>query len=169
MFLLTAVVQKAVSRGLQVPGGAGELGAPTTSRAQMSKVLSLFLLVYLSGFECRISIQKYPLVMAQCWLQQTFYGQVPSIKVHRDWKNRSFQGRNDSKSIKMTPFRRQQQRNDCFVYSPITGIERKAYCSTKIINVIAGSQPCDKPNYLYCPLLKMHSDQTEKGEKEVNK
>ena len=49
MFLLTAVVQKAVSRGLHVPGGAVELGGPTTSRAQMSKGLSLFLLVYLSG------------------------------------------------------------------------------------------------------------------------
>ena len=49
MFLLTTVVQKAVSRGLHVPGGAVELGGPTTSRAQMSKGLSLFLLVYLSG------------------------------------------------------------------------------------------------------------------------
>ena len=49
MFLLTTVVQKAASRGLHVPGGAVELGGPTTSRAQMSKGLSLFLLVYLSG------------------------------------------------------------------------------------------------------------------------
>ena len=49
MFLLTTVVQKAVSRGLHVPGGAVELGGPTTSRAQMSKGLSLFLLVYLSA------------------------------------------------------------------------------------------------------------------------
>ena len=48
MFLLTTVVQKAASRGLHVPGGAVELGGPTTSRAQMSKGLSLFLLVYLS-------------------------------------------------------------------------------------------------------------------------
>ena len=48
MFLLTKVVPKAVSRGLHVPGGAVELGGPTTSRAQMSKGLSLFLLVYLS-------------------------------------------------------------------------------------------------------------------------
>ena len=37
---------RAVSRGLHVPGGAVELGGPTTSRAQMSKGLSLFLLVY---------------------------------------------------------------------------------------------------------------------------
>ena len=51
MFLLTTVVQKAVSRGLHVPGGAVELGGPTTSRAQMSKGLSLFLLVYLSGWQ----------------------------------------------------------------------------------------------------------------------
>ena len=50
MFLLTTVVQKAASRGLHVPGGAVELGGPTTSRAQMSKGLSLFLLVYLSGY-----------------------------------------------------------------------------------------------------------------------
>ena len=41
-------VQKAVSRGLHVPGGATELGGPTASRAQMSKVHFLFLLVYLS-------------------------------------------------------------------------------------------------------------------------
>ena len=50
MFLLTTVVQKAASRGLHVPEGAVELGGPTTSRAQMSKVRSLFLLAYLSGF-----------------------------------------------------------------------------------------------------------------------
>ena len=49
MFLLTTVVQKAASRGLHVPGGAVELGGPTTSRAQMSKGLSLFRLVYLSA------------------------------------------------------------------------------------------------------------------------
>ena len=48
MFLSTTVVQKVVSRGLHVPGGAVELGGPTTRRAQMSKGLSLFLLVYLS-------------------------------------------------------------------------------------------------------------------------
>ena len=49
MFLLTTVAQKAVSRGLHIPGGAVELGGPTTSKALMSKVYSLFLLVYLSG------------------------------------------------------------------------------------------------------------------------
>ena len=49
MFLLTTAVHKVVSRGLPVPGGAVELGGPTTSRAQMSKVHSLFLLVYFSG------------------------------------------------------------------------------------------------------------------------
>ena len=53
MFLLTTVVQKAVSRGLHVPGRAVELGGPTTSRAHMSKVLSLFLLVYLSDSAIR--------------------------------------------------------------------------------------------------------------------
>ena len=45
MFLLTTVVQKAVSRGLHAPSGPIELGGPTTSRAQMSRISSLFLLV----------------------------------------------------------------------------------------------------------------------------
>ena len=49
MFLLTTVVQKAVSMGLNVPGGAVELGGPITSREQMSIISSLFLLVHLSG------------------------------------------------------------------------------------------------------------------------
>ena len=49
MFLLRIVVQKAARRG-----GAVELGGPTTSRAQMSKGLSLFLLVYLSDYDLTI-------------------------------------------------------------------------------------------------------------------
>ena len=62
MFLLTTVAQKAASRGLHVPGGAVELGGPTTSRAQMSKGLSLFLLVYLSDFASFIGFMEESLL-----------------------------------------------------------------------------------------------------------
>ena len=48
MFLLTTVVQKAAARGLHAPGGGVELCGLTTSRAQESRISSLFLLVYLS-------------------------------------------------------------------------------------------------------------------------
>ena len=71
MFLLTTVVQTAVSRGLHVPGGVVELGGPATSRAQLSITSSLFLLVYLSGLTycpyrvylvgisaCKVSFQR---------------------------------------------------------------------------------------------------------------
>ena len=64
MFLLTRVVQKAVSRGRHVPGGAVELGGPTTSRAQMSIISSLFLLVYLieqttDGQFWKVKVEEY--------------------------------------------------------------------------------------------------------------
>ena len=45
--LLTTVDQKAASRGLHVPGATVKLGVPTASRAQMSRMSSVFLLVYL--------------------------------------------------------------------------------------------------------------------------
>ena len=43
LVFMTTVVLKAFSGGLQVPGGAVELGGPTTSRAQMLKILSILI------------------------------------------------------------------------------------------------------------------------------
>ena len=79
MFLLTTVVQKAVSRGLHVPGGAVELGGPTTSRAQMSKGLSLFLLVYLSGWSLKATRRKRAFVFLELVLASATAEQFSSM------------------------------------------------------------------------------------------
>lgn len=50
MFLLKTVVQDAFSRGLLIPGGAAELGRPTTSRALKNKIS---ILMGLSQWLCR--------------------------------------------------------------------------------------------------------------------
>ena len=49
-FLLKTVVQDAFSRGLHIPGGAVELGGPTTSRALKNKIS---ILMGLSQWLCR--------------------------------------------------------------------------------------------------------------------
>ena len=81
MFLLTTVVQKAVSRGLHVPGRAVELGGPTTSRAQMSKGLSLFLLVYLSARTLKEAIAWVVLTRKNFFRRRSPFGFLHQLRI----------------------------------------------------------------------------------------